>query len=73
MTCEACAQHISADLRKVRGVAGVSVSFKGGYAVVMPEDKAGDLTKSVLTAIEQAGYKPVIQSGPQPVEVARKP
>lgn len=73
MTCEACAQHISADLCKVRGVAGASVNFKGGYAVVMPEDKAGDLTKPVLTAIEQAGYKPVIQSGPQPVEVARKP
>lgn len=64
MTCEACAQHITSDVRKVRGVAAVSVNFKGGYAVVVPAAKSGDVSKPVLAAIEQAGYEPVVHSGP---------
>ena len=71
MTCEACAQHITKDVRKVRGVVTASVNFKGGYAVVVPTEKSGDLTRPVLAAIEQAGYRPTIHSAPQPVAVAR--
>jgi len=72
MTCEACAQHITADVRKVRGVASVSVNFNGGYAVVVPAAKTGDLAKPVLAAIEQAEYKPTIHSGPQAVKPSRE-
>jgi len=64
MTCEACSQHVTTALTKVPGVAATSVDYKGGYAVVVPSDKAGPNPKNLMSAVEQAGYKAVVHTGP---------
>lgn len=64
MTCEACSRHIQEALRKVPGVAAATVSYKGGYAVVVPSVKAGPNPQSLVSAVETAGYKAVVHTGP---------
>lgn len=64
MTCEDCAQHITTALTTVPGVVAANVNYKGGYAVVVPSVKAGDLSKGLVGAVEKSGYKAVVQTGP---------
>lgn len=64
MTCEGCSQHITTAVAKVPGVAAASVNYKGGYAVIVPAANAAPLVSSLLNAVEQAGYKAVVHSGP---------
>lgn len=64
MTCEGCSRHIQGILSKVPGVAAASVSYEGGYAVVVPSVKTGPNAKNLVSAIEQAGYKAVVHTGP---------
>jgi copper chaperone CopZ len=64
MTCEACSQHVQEALAKVPGVAAASVSYKGGYAVVVPSIKAGPNPKNLVSAVEQTGYKAILHTGP---------
>jgi copper chaperone CopZ len=64
MTCEACSRHIQAVLAKVPGVAAASVSYEGGYAVITPSVKTGPNAKNLVSAVEQAGYKAVVHTGP---------
>ena len=66
MTCDACAAHVKEALAKVPGVKEASVNFKGGYAVVTPSVKQRLNVKALVPAIEGAGYKAVIHSGPTP-------
>ena len=70
MTCDACAGHVREAIAKVRGVAAVSASFKGGYAVVTPAATAGDLAGQLMSAVESAGYKAVVHSRPSLVRGA---
>lgn len=64
MTCEACSRHVTTALTKVPGVAAASVNYKGGYAVVVPSAKTSPNPKNLMSAVEQAGYKAVVHSGP---------
>jgi Cu+-exporting ATPase len=64
MTCEDCSQHVTTALTKVPGVAAANVNYKGGYAVVVPSAKAGDLSKGLVGAVEKSGYKAVVQTEP---------
>lgn len=64
MTCEACSQHIQNAVVKVPGVAAASVNYKGGYAVIAPSSKAGPNPQSLVSAVEQTGYKAVVHTGP---------
>jgi Cu+-exporting ATPase len=64
MTCEDCSRHVTAALTKVPGVASASVNFKDGYGVVVPSAKAGPNPKYLVSAVEQAGYKAVVHTGP---------
>jgi len=64
MTCEACSKHIASAITKVPGVATATVNFKGGYAIVVPTAKAGSISKSLVAAVEKAGYKALAHTGP---------
>uniref|UniRef100_A0A7C2JZ61 HMA domain-containing protein n=1 Tax=Schlesneria paludicola TaxID=360056 RepID=A0A7C2JZ61_9PLAN len=64
MTCEDCSQHVTTALTKVPGVAAASVDYKGGYAVVVPSAKAGPNPQRLVSAVETAGYKAVVHTGP---------
>jgi len=64
MTCEACSTHVTSAVRKVPGVAAASVSYKGGYAVVVPSAKSAPNPKSLLRAVEDAGYNAAVHTGP---------
>lgn len=64
MTCEACSQHIQDAVVKVPGVAAVSVNYEGGYAVIVPKEKTGNLTESLVAAVEKVGYRSILHTGP---------
>ncbi|MFQ5447878.1 MAG: heavy-metal-associated domain-containing protein [Saprospiraceae bacterium] len=56
MTCGGCANHISQALQKLDGVVSEDVEFPGDVAVVTFETKKLK-EKSIIAAIEEAGYK----------------
>lgn len=64
MTCDACSQHVKTSLTKVPGVASSSVNFKGGYAVVVPSKKEAVDPNVLVHAVERAGYKAIVRTGP---------
>lgn len=64
MTCEACSRHVTTALTKVPGVAATNVSYKGDYAVVVSSAKMGPNPQSLVGAVETAGYKAVVHTGP---------
>lgn len=64
MTCEACSTHVTSAVRKVPGVAAATVSYKGGYAVVVPSAKSAPNPKSLVRAVEDAGYNATVMTGP---------
>jgi copper chaperone CopZ len=64
MTCEACSQHVTTALTKVPGVAAANVNYKSGYAVVVPSAKTSPNPRNLMSAVEQAGYKAVVHTGP---------
>ncbi|GAB4466729.1 MAG: mercury(II) reductase [Burkholderiaceae bacterium] len=55
MTCNACAEHVSAALRTVPGVGDVRVSFPLGRAEV--QTAAGASTETMLRAVHALGYR----------------
>jgi copper chaperone CopZ len=55
MTCEHCARAVSAELRTLPGVVGVSVDVPGG-AVTIRTDETPDLA-AVRAALDEAGYE----------------
>lgn len=64
MTCEDCAKHVEEAVAKVSGVAATFVNYKGGYAVVVPKAKAGDLSAKLMDAIAESGYRVAVQTSP---------
>jgi len=64
MTCEACSKQITTFLSKSPGVRSAHVSYKGGYAVVVPTRQAGPISKSLVLAIRKSGYKALTHSAP---------
>jgi copper chaperone CopZ len=58
ITCEACAIHIEAQLKKVPGVVRAEVSYKNGTATVFYDSIAAAPTdRQIRRAIEEAGYR----------------
>lgn len=55
MTCQACAGHIEAALRKVAGVENASVSYKAGRGSV--ETSVQVAPTELVAAVEGAGYR----------------
>ncbi|MBN73847.1 MAG: hypothetical protein CME32_31710 [Gimesia sp.] len=64
MTCEACSQHIQDAIVKVPGVSAASVNYKGGYAVVVPKDKARYLAQNLVAAVKKVGYTATVHTRP---------
>lgn len=64
MTRDTCAKHTEQELAKVPGVSGVSVNYASAYAVVLPTARAHDLSKALVTAVERAGYRAIVHTGP---------
>ena len=64
MRCGDCATHIEKALLKVPNVSVASVNYAGAYAVVLPPAKAGDLSEALVAAVERAGYRAIVHTGP---------
>lgn len=56
MTCSGCANHVSTALGKVAGVLSEDVEYPGDVAVVKYDPAKTD-EKSLIAAVEKAGYK----------------
>lgn len=64
MTCEDCAKHVVAALKNVPGVVSSSVSYKEGYAIIVPDATKLTRPNDLVLAIQKAGYSAVIHSRP---------
>lgn len=68
MTCDSCAHHVEAALRRVQGVVGAEVpSWDSARARVRAEEGVG--TEELLQAVERAGYRAEVPNAAQPEEV----
>jgi len=57
MTCEGCSVTVSNELVKIGGVLNVEVQFEQGRALVTFDATSPPSTKSLISAVEKAGYK----------------
>ena len=64
MTCEGCAVNVEKALMGVPGVAGASVSYSEGRAVIDVDADSPPSHDALFEAITKAGYKPV-ESSPE--------
>jgi len=66
MHCDACAQTISQELGKVKGVRKAHASFPAKTAWVMVDKTGGPGIDQLVKAVEAAGYKaaPAVSAGP---------
>jgi copper chaperone CopZ/predicted peroxiredoxin len=62
MTCQGCAQTVTAAVKAIPGVADVEVSLEDGQAVVVAGAEEFS-APAVIAAIEEAGYKASLADG----------
>lgn len=64
MTCDTCAKDVEKAMVKVPDVSVANVNYSGAYAVVVPAAKASGLSEALVAAVERAGYRAIVHTGP---------
>jgi Cu+-exporting ATPase len=64
MNCANCARHVTEALQGVAGVESARVNLEGGRAVVRWTRDAKPATEMLVGAVESAGFKAKIETGP---------
>ncbi len=71
MHCMGCVKKIAGKLRRLPGVAGVRSNLKASTLTVIPEAEEALSPRTLWTAVEKAGYRPLKLEGPNGSFTAR--